>query len=135
MNDTERMRKMAEIKDLIRMCNVEHKRRGCFGCPLEPLEREMENEARVARRKSQCLGMIHANTDEVDRIVTEWCKEHPQKTYAQDFFEKFPNAPKTCDGLPEPTACAVYGDLPEFEKHCDCDVDCVGCWKEVIPDA
>ena len=74
------------------------------------------------------------NTDEVDRIVTEWCEEHPQKTYAQDFFEKFPDARQCNGGLPEVQACAIYGDLPEFEKHCDCGVDCAGCWKEVVPD-
>lgn len=126
---------MAEIKDLIRMCNVERKHRGCFGCPLYSLEREAERRAREAEIKNNCRGLLHMNTDEVDRIVTEWCEEHPQKTYMQDFFEKFPNAPKIRDGLPEPSTCSIYGDLPEFEKHCDCDVDCVGCWKEVIPDA
>lgn len=121
---------MAEIKDFARMCNVERKHRGCFGCPLEPLERAVENEARVARRKSQCFCMIYANTDEVDRIVTEWCSEHPQKTYAQDFLEKFPGASVyDASGAPQVCRDKVYGTNNDYCNSCS------KCWNEVIPDA
>lgn len=74
----------------------------------------------------------HTGTHDSDHISVD---EHPQKTYAQDFFEKFPNAPKIRDGLPEPTACSVYGYSKLFEEHCESGVDCVSCWNEVMPDA
>ena len=32
--------------------------------------------------------------EEMVNAVEKWAKEHPQKTIMQDFFEKFPNAPK-----------------------------------------
>lgn len=112
---------MAEIKDFARMCNAQ---KYCSECPI----------GRV-RNAPTCTSFLCQSTDEADRIITEWCKEHPEKTYAEDFLEKFPDARQSSGGVPEVQACAVYGDLPEFEKHCDCGVDCVGCWKEVIPDA
>lgn len=37
-------------------------------------------------------------------IVEQWSQSHPQKTMMQDFFEKFPNAPKTILGFPYPCA-------------------------------
>ena len=126
---------MAEIKDFARMCNVERKHRGCFGCPLESLERAVENEARVARRKSQCFGMIHSNADEVDRIVTEWCEEHPEKTYAEDFLEKFPDATLE-DGIPVACRKELYGRCEcKFVENDDCTIDCKKCWNEVMSDA
>ena len=109
---------MAEIKDFARMC----KSHTCtIECPMR----------KKAMTKS-CTDYMSKYPDESDRIITEWCKEHPQKTYAQDFFEKFPNAPKSCDGLPDPTACSVYGYSKPFEKHCESGVDCVSCWNEVM---
>ena len=57
--------------------------------------------------------------------------EHPVKTYAQDFFEKFPDAPKDeavkgkC-----PWACriGIYGGgCPKIDPEIDC---CYECWNE-----
>lgn len=38
-----------------------------------------------------------------------WREEHPQKTYKQDFLEKFPNAQVYDSGEPLASACNVYG--------------------------
>ena len=125
---------MAEIKDFARMCNVERKHRGCFGCPLYSIEREAEIRAREAEIKNNCRGLLHMNTDEVDRIVTEWCEEHPQKTYAQDFLEKFPGAPRRSEKFPVAYACDIYSELDRV--HCkNFGNDCEKCWNEVMPDA
>ena len=67
---------MATIKDLKRMCASYKK---CDDCPFG----DMCFDDSVS-----CL------PDNTDEIVDEWVKEHPIKTYLQDFFEKFPNAPK-----------------------------------------
>lgn len=59
-------------------------------------------------------------------IVQKWSYEHPKKTYAQDFFEKFPDAPKdeAVKGK-SPLACrrVIYGG------ECP-DMGCDGCWNE-----
>ena len=59
-------------------------------------------------------------------ILQRWSDEHPKKTYAQDFFEKFPKAPrcKSANGR-YPSACrkAIYdGKCP--------GVGCEECWNE-----
>ena len=58
--------------------------------------------------------------------LQKWSDEHPEKTYAQDFFEKFPDAPrcKSANGR-YPSACrkAIYdGKCP--------GVGCEECWNE-----
>ena len=62
--------------------------------------------------------------------LQKWSDEHPKKTYAQDFFEKFPNAPrcKSANGR-YPSACrkAIYdGKCP--------GVGCEECWNEPLND-
>ena len=58
--------------------------------------------------------------------LQKWSDEHPKKTYAQDFFEKFPDAPR--DELYKkryPWVCraGIYGgECPRIE--------CDECWNE-----
>lgn len=116
---------MAEIKDFSRMC----KNYSYCGCnPDCPFLKETDKLLDV----SDCVDYMMQHPKEADRIITEWCKEHPQKTYAQDFLEKFPNAP-SCNGIPYASACDIY----RFSNdHCNkMDVDCKKCWNEVMPDA
>ena len=63
--------------------------------------------------------------------LQKWSNERPKKTYAQDFFEKFPDAPKDeavkgkC-----PWACriGIYGGgCPKIEPEID---SCYECWNE-----
>lgn len=102
---------MASIKDLKRMC----KSTDCVNCPLHDIG------------NSRCsLGVPSKNCpDNADEIVDKWVAEHPAKTYAMDFFEKFPNAPKDSNGVP--TACwkYVYGD----GKYCASNNACTECWN------
>ena len=62
--------------------------------------------------------------DNADEIVDKWVQEHPVKTYATDFFEKFPNAPKNSDGVPKTCYRHVYGD----GKYCS-SYACTECWN------
>lgn len=97
---------MASIKDLKRMCKKEK----CFaGCPL-------------CRGNISCLP--DSLPDNADEIVDKWVQEHPVKTYAMDFFEKFPNAPRDSDGAPKTCWKHVYGD----GKYCSSDA-CTECWN------
>ena len=58
--------------------------------------------------------------------LQKWSDEHPKKTYVQDFFEKFPDAPKDKSAKSEyPDACRnmIYGG------GCP-NIECDECWNE-----
>ena len=55
--------------------------------------------------------------------VQKWSDEHPKKTYARDFFEKFPDAQSDSDGFPYVCRQTIYGgECPNME--------CDECWNE-----
>lgn len=97
---------MANIKDLKRMCNYYDE---CDVCPLG---------------NSRCHYVVSSLPDNADNIVDKWVQENPVKTYAMDFFEKFPNAPRSSDGIPQTCWGHVYGD----GKYCSSN-DCTECWN------
>lgn len=103
---------MATIKDYKRMCKYYKELIvGCFRCPL-PCDCDPEDFP-----------------DNIDEIVDKWVSEHPPKTYAQDFFEKFPTALRDSDGLPKVCWEYVYGD----GKYCD-SAACTECWNRQMKD-
>ncbi len=92
---------------------------------------------------TRCEGCVLENycegsKDNVDgevAIVEQWAKEHPEKkrkTYAEDFFSKYPDAPhSTKNGMvtDRPAACrmVIYGGGPLcITTKCDC----AACWNE-----
>ena len=98
---------MAQIKDLRRMCNFHN---DCSKCGL------------FAAHDTCGVCFLPDNADE---IVDEWVKEHPVKTYMQDFFEKFPNAMKATNGRPGLCRGFIYGHEPECP-----DGGCAECWNQ-----
>lgn len=104
---------MASIKDLKKMCDSTPK---CSTCPLYDVNNF------ICR-----LGAPHKNCpDNADEIVDKWVAEHPIKTYAMDFFEKYPNASRMQNGK-TPNACVkdLYG-IASF--NCLMDT-CENCWN------
>lgn len=99
---------MAQIKDLNRMCAFYE---DCTECKCRYNE--------YGRCKVCFL------PDNLDEIVDEWVKEHPAKTYAMDFFEKFPNARKNDSGIPNICVKHLYGNL--YMKCCN---SCGDCWNQ-----
>lgn len=97
---------MASIKDLKRMCKGTAL---CRDCPLHDVD--MCNPEFLP--------------DNIDEIVDKWVQEHPVKTYAMDFFEKFPNAPRDSDGAPKTCWRHVYGG----GKYCSSNT-CTECWNQ-----
>lgn len=70
------------------------------------------------------------NAKEAIATVQKWSDEHPRKTYAQDFFEKFPKAQSKLDGSPFVCRKRIYcGARPAF-KDCDYTGSCKNCWNE-----
>ena len=101
---------MARIKDLKRMCNFYN---SCSKCGLFEVCKDRD------------CGVCFL-PDDLDEIVDEWVKEHPAKTYAMDFFEKFPNAP----GGGTPRFCIKNIDK-DFKMKCD-ECSCSDCWNKEI---
>lgn len=116
---------MAEIKDFARMCNSYYQGVCSYHgvCSKECPLRYLVDRCNVV---INCADFMRLYPKEADRIITEWCKEHPQKTYLQDFLEKFPGAGLKDDGLP--LACRMH-----LYDTCKCTV-CKDCWNEVMPD-
>ena len=62
--------------------------------------------------------------------LQKWSDEHPKKTYAQDFLEKFPEAQRGSDGTPFVCRKTIYGEVPPKDKRCDRREACKNCWNE-----
>lgn len=101
---------MASIKDLKRMCKYHSH---CIGCPLFYLE--------------GC--MLYRLPSNIDEIVNKWVAKHPVKTYAMDFFEKFPNAQLDSYGAPRACVNAIYG-LGDCSKSEISGIICRDCWNQ-----
>lgn len=63
------------------------------------------------------------------KTVQKWSDEHPVKTYAQDFFEKFPEARPTADGVPRMCRVDCYGGSCR-QPSIDANEMCKCCWNE-----
>ena len=100
---------MASIKNLKRMCNYYDE---CDVCPLG---------------NSRCHYVVSSLPDNADNIVDKWVQEHPAKTYVTDFFSKFPDAPRSSDGIPQTCWGCIYGD----GRYCSSDA-CTECWNREI---
>lgn len=110
---------MATIKDLKRMCKSF--KDNCDGCLL------------YNKIDNICLMLtLERLPDNADEIVEEWVKEHPIKTYAMDFFEKFPNARRNEEGTPATRGTIVcrkelYSDKLPCIWTCG---NCSKCWNQ-----
>lgn len=107
---------MASIKDLKRMCRTYDE---CKDCPLS----------------TACNGFApNRFQDTIDEIVDKWVAEHLVKTYAMDFFEKFPNAKTSEEGIPVTRGFNICRkELYSDELPCVCIRycgDCTRCWEQ-----
>ena len=107
---------MAEFSEVVkqarRLCEYYE---GCRGCPLS-----RDKTGEVSNSLCRTITSIDAqNAIEIERIVTEWAKEHPEPTYPswEDGWKSlFPDADCPC-----PNDC--------FGEECPTDMDCTGCVK------
>lgn len=109
---------MASIKGLKRMCNSYEE---CEGCPMS--DERGDCKVQYAPRDIP---------DDVNEIVDKWVAEHPIKTYAMDFFEKFPNAARMQNGR-TPNACVkdLYGIASINCLMHSCEI----CWNREMEEA
>ena len=110
---------MAEFSEIVkqakRICEYYSQNEGCEGCPLS-----RDKTRGVSNSLCRTITSIDAqNAIEIERIVTEWAKEHPEPTYPSwhDAWQSlFPYAEELCPGK-------LFGeDCPE-------GMDCSGCVK------
>ena len=75
-------------------------------------------------------------TRSVEEITTaiknlqKWSDKRSKKTYAQNFFEKFPDAQSGSDGTPFVCRKTIYGEVPPKDERCDRRGACKNCWNE-----
>lgn len=82
----------------------------CFECPFS----RDNNGEEICCEEFQCK-LPKAAVE----IVQKRSDEHPQKTYKDDFFEKFPD---------EVPACRLYKQLNDK----GCNGYCVDCWNKTM---
>jgi hypothetical protein len=101
-----------------RMCNYK-----CQKCPVSS-----QNNGNLG---VSCHGLKRDYPDKYIAAVTKWAAEHPEphkKTYAEDFFEKFPNAARVDEENPLVCRQNVYsGPSP-----CAYGKSCKDCWDEPV---
>jgi hypothetical protein len=109
MNDKARI-----LRDYGRFCGS---RKGCYECEMSIIK----------TGELSCRYRLLKNPEKAVEIIEAWAKEHPEKTYKQDFLEKFPNAKLNERGIPYPCREYLYG------KGINCahrNADCAVCWNE-----
>ena len=66
------------------------------------------------------------NPEKAVEIVEQWAKDHPRKTYRDDFFEKFPNAKKGNEFNPHANWCTLQGKYQcDMVKNKQCERECI----------
>ena len=70
-----------------------------------------------------------AKVKEAIEAMQKWIDKHPGKTYAQDFFKKFPEARPTADGVPRMCRVDCYGGSCR-QPSIDANEMCKCCWNE-----
>lgn len=96
----------------------------CSKCPLF---------RRNNKTDLMCDEYITTYTEEAVAIVEKWLIDHPIKTMADDFFEKYPNAPKD-ETYPElPKFCPMALGFPSPIKGC-LGTPCTDCWGREVDD-
>lgn len=108
------------LKERIRMCNSY--KDSCVGCELYKVSIESNTD---------CIRLLDYHFEDAVNAVEQWSQSHPQKTIMQDFFEKFPNAPKATNG--EPMICPYNCGYGNF----DCEQAngiCYNCWSRPLED-
>lgn len=107
-------KRMATIYDFLRFTREHCKYVMCADCPLS----SDNNKPRIT-----CYDFMHQCTDEYNNYILKWIDEHPIKTYADDFFEHFPNASKHHNNYPIACRQHIYGG--------ECNIKtCLACWNQ-----
>lgn len=97
---------------------------GCNQCPLSVTN---NNTDRL------CHTFVFEYPADAERILEQWDKEHPARTFKDDFFEKHPNAPMSSIGGPVVCLrdCGYLTICPMVKGRIS---DCKECWNTPMED-
>lgn len=106
---------MATIKDLKRMCMA---CTNCLCCTFCDFCCDVDYP-------------IENLPDNADEIVDKWVKEHPVKTYINDFMNKFPHlAELDYDFKPTIYSYSYFCRKQLYGGNFKCTSNCEPCWNE-----
>lgn len=104
-----------EFKQAMRIFNrICKEREMCEGCALE----------------NKCIVLKECDFSAAEAILAKWAEEHPEKTIADDFFEKHPNAPGFGDK--KPLVCAVHCGYIDKCPDDYSSLECASCWRRPL---
>ena len=83
----------------------------CEGCVLE----------------GNCIVLKRCDIERAEETLAKWAAEHPERTIADDFFEKHPKATRDAKG--EPDACAGHCG---YCDECPSGMSCFECWQRPL---
>lgn len=106
----------ATIYDYARMCKAF--KNNCGICPMS-IGNNGTNEL--------CAKLVMKYPDKANKIILNWCKEHPVETRQDRFLKMFPNA-NICRGCLEISPCNV--DIRQFGSEKCGTKSCAKCRKE-----
>jgi hypothetical protein len=90
----------------------------CSGCPLKEVSDGI------------CRIWAGGHPAPAEAILAKWAEEHPEKTIADDFFERCPNATK--DDMKIPYVCAKHVGY-SAPTYCErIPQRCAECWRRPL---
>lgn len=99
-----------------RMCECQG---GCDGCPVGTTNL-CETPEYYEELQIECFSVN----------LAKWAAEHPVKTIADDFFEKFPKAPRDDTNTPYPCAKDCGYSKPTYCERIP--QRCAECWRRPL---
>lgn len=112
------------LKETKRYCN----NRNCMKCELNTEFDECGLYNKTSKFNEKFIVLF----------IEQWSQSHPQKTMIQDFFEKFPNAPKIMLGFLYPCAKDLgYSKLEScsFGLKNTPGAMCTECWSRPLEES
>lgn len=86
------------------------------------------------RSNDTCYITNYLSDDDINEYIEsvfEWTNCHPRKTYARDFFEKFPEAKPDKEGVPRMCRVNCYGGSCQYSAVSGAGrAPCKDCWNE-----
>ena len=113
-----------EFKEAMRIWGRMCKTGACESCPIPYTE------------PSECMTWVMTHTELADEIFEEWAEEHPEKTIADDFFEKHPKALRGTGRMKDtPLTCAYQCGYGRSRDDMCGTSYCAECWRRPLEEA
>ena len=110
-----------EFKKAMRIFNrICKEREMCEGCALE----------------NKCIVLKECDYSTAEAILAKWEEEHPEKTIADDFFEKHPKALRGTGRMKDtPLTCAYQCGYGRSRDDMCGTSYCAECWRRPLEEA